>query len=595
MQEKCVIGTETIYQTLKNSADRFSDRPALEFRSKDKHHRYTYREFLLAVHSLAAGLYSLGLRKGDRLAILSENRPEWAISDFAAQSLGVITVPFYTTLPSAQIEYILQDSGAKAIIISDNNQYAKIKIIRANIPSLEQVVLIDYSQEEGCLHFQALVGEKEQRSDLQEMMLSVHADDIATLIYTSGTTGEPKGVMLSHTALLQTARSVDALNLLDEHDIFLSFLPLSHIVERVAGYYLALYLGSHIYFSQGVFAIAGELITVKPTIFFCVPRMYEGINEKIMDFSHRMPEKKRKIFDWALATGNQYSQCKLQGARISPFLSLLYRMADLLVLRAIRKHATGGRIRWLISGGAPLHSNTATFFLSLGFEILEGYGLTEFPVLTVNRPGKQEPGTVGPVLPGLELSFAQDGEILARGPSIMRKYFQKPEDTAAIIDSEGWLHTGDIGELSKQGNLRITDRKKDIIVLANGKKVAPQPIELRLKESPWISEIVLLGDRQNAIIAIIAPHFERLEEWGRSHGYQIETQGALIGLTETRKLIKDELDRLSDRLADFEKIKRFSLVDHPFTIESGELTPTLKVRRKFIENKYAAMIEHMVR
>jgi long-chain acyl-CoA synthetase len=326
-----------------------------------------------------------------------------------------------------------------------------------------------------------------------------------------------------------------------------------------------------------------------------VPRLYENMQERLNDFAAKMPERRRGMFAWALRIGTLCAGRRREGRRIGPLLAAQHAIADRLVLSKVREKIGAKRTRFFVTGGAPMNPSTGAFFEALGVRLLEGYGLTECPVISLNRPGQARLGTVGPPLPGMEVKIAPDGEILARGPSLMRGYFGRPEDTAEAIDSDGWFHTGDIGEMTPDGMLKITDRKKDIIVLANGKNVAPQPIEARLKESPYIAEIVLIGDRQNAIVAIVVPAFDRLKAWAKQNELSTGDLPALLRRAETRKLFKDEIDRLSERLADFERVKRFTLLDHPFSIEGGELTPTLKVKRKFIAQKYAAEIEQMVR
>lgn len=593
------MAERTIYQMLRESVQKFGPRPAMGYRQGDAYRYLTYNEVWERAMALRRGLASLGIHKGDRIALLSENRPEWALSDLAAHALGVITVAIYPTLPTPQVQYLLSDSAARVLILSNAKQLAKALELWPHVRTLEQVVLMDGPAPESVLTFEAL-SERGRASglpdsDLDAQVADISPDDVATLIYTSGTTGDPKGAMLTHTNLLHTAYAARQIVELNENDLFLSFLPLSHIIERVGGHYLPLSIGAQIVYSEGVFAIANEIATVKPTVFLCVPRLYESVQEKIMDVAAKFPTWRRRLFDWALRVGRECVQRREQGDRIGPLLSWQRALADRLVLRQLRLKATGGRARFFVSGGAPLNPDTATFFEAFGVRLLEGYGLTECPVITLNRPEKSRLGTVGPPLPGMEVRIAEDGEVLARGPSRMRGYFGKPEATAEAIDAEGWLHTGDIGELTPDGMLKITDRKKDIIVLANGKNVAPQPIEARLKESPYIAEIVLLGDRQNILSAIVVPAFDRLRTWASQQGIPAHDIGELVRRAETRRLIKEEIDRLSGHLADFERVRRFALVEEPFSIESGELTPTLKVKRKVVGQKYAHLIEQMAR
>ncbi len=604
---------QTIHQMFRQTVERFGDRKALGSRQDGAYHFYTYTEVWARVSAFRRGLWALGMRKGDRIAILSENRAEWAIADLAAQSMGVVTVPIYSTLPAAQVQYLVGDSAARILIASDKKQLAKAVEILPNVRTLEYVVAIEDPQKSlaslkielpeeqaaRVLAFEEII-QKGETTDLRDdeidaVAASMSPDDVATLIYTSGTTGDPKGAMLTHRNLLHTGYAVREITRIDENDVFLSFLPLCHIIERTGGHYLPLSVGAQIVYSDGVFAIGNEIGEVKPTVFLCVPRLFENMQEKVAEQTAKLPDRQRKVLQWAITVGEECVRKQTDRRPIGPILAIKRAIADKLVLSKLRDKVSGGRLRFFVSGGAPLNPNTFLFFQALGVHILEGYGLTELPVICLNRPGQERLGTVGQPLPQLDVKIAADGEILARGPGLMRGYFGKPEATADAIDSDGWCHTGDIGELSADGYLKITDRKKDIIVLANGKNVAPQPIEAHLKESLFISEIVLIGDKSSAIVAIIVPAFDKLKAWAKDHELGLNDFAALMTRAETRKLYKDELDRLSIRLADFERVKRFTLVDKPFTIETGELTPTLKVKRKFIAQKYAGLIEQLVR
>jgi long-chain acyl-CoA synthetase len=592
------MSERTIYQVLRDSVEKHGPRPALGYKRGNGYEYFTYSQVWDRVRGFRRGLAALGLKKGDRIALLSENRCEWAITDLAAQSLGVVTVAIYPTLPTQQVQFLVADSAARILIVSDKKQLAKAQDIRPSVRTLECVVAMEGPVPDGVMTFDQVTERGNEAgisdADLDALAETITPDDIATLIYTSGTTGDPKGAMLSHRALLHTGHAARQIVRLDENDVFLSFLPLCHIIERVGGHYLPLSIGALIVYSEGVFAIGQELVSVRPTVFLCVPRLYENMQEKIADSMAKRPEKERKTVEWAVAVGRECVERRRAGRGIGPILSAKRLIADRLVLHKIREKTVGGRTRFLVTGGAPLAAETGAFFEALGVRILEGYGLTEIPVICLNRPENPVLGTVGPPLPEMEVMIAADGEILARGPSLMRGYFGKPEATAEAIDSEGWFHTGDIGELSPAGILRITDRKKDIIVLANGKNVAPQPIEAALKQSPYVAEIVLIGDKQNAIVAIVVPAFDRLKAWAKQRELPLDP-AELIKHAETRKLIKDELDQYSAGLADFEKVKRFTLIDSPFSIEGGELTPTLKVKRKFIAQKYAHLIEQLVK
>ena len=594
----------TLYTMFLETVELHGDRPAVRFKldAKGDYLSYAYREYRERIERFARGLDALGLKKGDRIAVSShENRVEWAMTDLAAQFLGLITVPIYGTLPAAQFGYYLKDSGAKAIVISDKKLLAKVREFRGEAIELQFVVQMDgeltplegerlYGFEEVCL-----CGEKEGRdlSELQRINSSILPDSTATLIYTSGTTGDPKGTMMSHLAILETPDAVMAEPIVNigDQDEFLSFLPLSHITERVAGFYLPLRAGSCITYSMGLSAFAKELTTtVRPTLILCVPRLWEYMYEKFNEQLPKIPENQRKIMLWAIEIGKKAALKRSEGKPTGLFLKIQLAIAERLALAKVREKTTGGRLRYCVSGGAPLDLNIAGFFLGIGIEILEGYGLSETNMIAVNRPGKQKIGTVGPLIDGAKVRIADDGEILMRGAGLMSGYWNKPEATAEGIDKEGWFHTGDVGELSNDGFLKITDRKKDLIVLTNGKKVAPQPIEALLKHSPYIAEAVLFGDKQPTVSALFVPAFDKLKAWASSQNLVAENDTALAGLPEVQKLFREEMDRHAPDLADFERIKRFKIIDTPFSIETGELTPSLKVKRKFVLNKYSEAV-----
>ncbi len=439
---------------------------------------------------------------------------------------------------------------------------------------------------------------------LNALAQTVRADDTATIIYTSGTTGDPKGAMLSHANILQTPDGVvsDKIADLGPDDVFLSFLPLSHITERVGGHFLPIRVGACIVYSLGLLALTEEIQTaVRPTAMLCVPRLWENMHDKARDQIAKMDDKQRKIVEWGLEIGIDVAKRKSAGQSIGPILQAKHLTADKLVLSKLREKVTGGRLRNCVSGGAPLDPVTAEFFLGIGIQILEGYGLSETNIIAINRPNRQRIGTVGNLMPHTKVKIAEDGEILMNGQGRMQGYYNKPDATREAIDEQGWFHTGDIGELSADGYLKITDRKKDLLVLTNGKKVAPQPIEALLKHSPYISEAVLFGDKSATVMALLVPDYDakgkpaKLIAWAKEKNLPTEDIPALLVLPDVQKLFKTEVDKNTPDLADFEKIKRFKLVPQPFTIDGGELTPTLKVKRKFVAQKYADLLASMAR
>jgi long-chain acyl-CoA synthetase len=559
----------------------------------------TYAAIAARVRNVAAALLELGTERGARAAILSENRPEWVIADLACQMLGVISVPLFATLPANQVCAILQDSGAQIIFVSNDAQRKKIAEIREQLPDLARIVICDSEEEipEPDFSFAAL----EQRgaaylaqhpTAYESTWPAAQADDTATIIYTSGTSGEPKGVMLSHRNIIANLDAITDAIALSNRDSFLSFLPLAHVYERTAGYYLPLRIGAHIAFCESLFTVDKNLREVEPTIMFSVPRLYESIREKLFSVADSLPEKQKSKYLDALALAQKAGAHKghVPGA---PALSLIekikYKIYDAKVYATVRAKF-GRNLRDFVAGGAPLPPPLGALFLGMGIEILEGYGLTETsPVIAVNRPQDVHLGTVGRVLSNLEVKVAGDGEILVRGPSVMKGYWNKPEATRTAVDADGWFHTGDIG-VQEDGVLRITDRKKDLLVLANGKNVAPAPIEMLLAQSPYIAQIVLLGDKMKSVAALIVPQMEKLKAWTEGQGIHCESDELLLQDARALKLFKDEIEKLSQGLADFERVKKIALIETPFSVEGGELTPTLKIKRRVVAEKYGALV-----
>jgi long-chain acyl-CoA synthetase len=587
-------------------------RPCLGTKDKaDNTYHYTpYSAIAERVRHVAGGLLSLGMARGERAAILSENRVEWAIADLACQMVGVISVPLFSTLPAVQVKGILQDCGAALVFVSDSKQLKKISDIHGELPGLRHVVISDapdeYSQEAAALPSLQSFAELEklgaehlaQNPTLFEATWpAAVADDVATIIYTSGTTGDPKGAMLTHRNIITNVEDLnkalhDAFGQMSD-DVFLSFLPLAHVYERTAGFYLPLRLGAAIAYAESLFTLDKNLREARPTVMLCVPRLYESLRDKLQSAATALPENQRgKYLDaLQLAQKSGAASGHLPGA---PGLGLVenlkLRVYDAKVYAKIRERF-GGRLKAFISGGAPMSAELGALFLGVGLHILEGYGLTETsPVIAVNRPGRVKLGTVGEPVDSVTIKIAEDGEILVRGGSIMKGYWNKPQETSEAIDKDGWFYTGDIGEF-KDNYLKITDRKKDLLVLANGKKVAPAPIEMKLAESPLIAQVVLLGDHQKGVTALIVPKTEVLREYSKKENLSADSDEELIQLPAINKLLRNEVERLTTHLADFEKIKKIALVPQPFSVESGELTPTLKVKRKVVAQKYASLIE----
>jgi long-chain acyl-CoA synthetase len=590
----------TINQMLKNSIQKYGSKAALASKVDGSYRDITYAELGTRVKHFCLGLMELGVEKGDRVALLSESRPEWAISDLAILAAGAAGVPMFYTLTPAQIRYIVEDSGSRFICVSTKKQLQKVEVFRAKVPSLEQVILFDSVEtdaEDGLITFEQVcdIGKKVENGDqiYLESSESIAPNDMATIIYTSGTTGDPKGVMLSHNNFMSNAQSCVDLLAVTADDIFLSFLPLSHVFERMAGQYVPLTAGATVAYAESPFTVSNNMQEVRPTLMASVPRLYEMMHERILRSVREGSPTKQKIFHWGVGVGEKVSQAIQQKKRPSPLLKLKARLADKLVFSKLQA-ATGGRLRFFVSGGAALPKSLAEFFHAAGLLILEGYGLTETsPVISVNRPDQWKFGTVGTPIPGIEVKIAEDGEILTRGAHIMQGYFNKPEDTAEAIDSDGWFYTGDIGEFDSEGFLKITDRKKNIIVLSNGKNIAPQPIESRLVQSPYISQVMLLGDGQKTIAALVVPNFDALKAYGAEKNLETKDIAALVSTKEVHQLIRGEINKLLTDFADFERVKMFALLDQEFTQARDELTPTLKLKRRVIREHYQAEIAEL--
>jgi long-chain acyl-CoA synthetase len=558
----------------------------------------TFNEVRDIIEKIALGLHALGYKHGDRLAILSENCKEWTMMDLACAHLGVVSVAVYPTLPASQILYILDNSGASGVFTSDKVQLDKIKEIRKDLPELKYAVCLEAGQdkENWILSYPTLLKRGEEEKEKGKVSLDtfgkkIKKEDLWTLIYTSGTTGNPKGVMLSHFNVCSNAQSAMERVKIESGSRFLSFLPLSHSFERIVSHG-SYFCGSEVYFAESLEKIADNLKEVKPHYMFSVPRIYEKVYAKIHNQINVASPLKKKIFFWAKKVGEGAAKKYLifnKPARGRYLLS--YPIAWALVLKKINK-VLGGEFTYAISGGAPLAEHLGYFFAAAGIKILEGYGLTETsPVTHVTPPGKIKFGKVGLPILDVECMIASDGEILIRGLCVMQGYYKNPLETAEVIDKDGWFHTGDIGFTDEDGFLKITDRKKNIIVTAAGKNIAPAPIENMMLESKFIEQVVIIGDRRKYPIALIVPNREELENWAQEHQIIYTNYYALVGNEKVYKMFEDELQEFQNQLARYEKSKKILLIADPFSIENEELTPSLKVRRNIVEQHYKRQIE----
>ena len=587
----------TLPQLFFGAVERHDKPDALQYKVNGVYQPISSRALADRVRHVALGLGALGVSAGDRVAIFSENRPEWAITDYACVTHGFADVPLYPNLPPEQAAYIIRDSGAVAIFVSDGAQAAKIAQVRHQCPTLKTVISFAEDRANGVDYTLAeleakgtAVDDDAHRTAYRAQANAVKPDDVATLIYTSGTTGDPKGVMLTHDNLFSNVMAAASAIPFVGTDIGLSFLPLSHIFERMAGHYLMFHVGCSIAYAESIDTVPIDMQTVRPTLVLSVPRLYEKMYARVLENALAGGGLKKNIFFWARKVAEEWADEKLAGLEPSGLLAIKYRVAQKLVFSKLQTR-TGGRLRYFVSGGAPLASEINKFFYAAGLVILEGYGLTETsPVISVNTPSAFRIGCVGKLMPGVEVSIASDGEILTRGPHVMKGYYNKPDATQEAIDPDGWFHTGDIGEL-RDGFLAITDRKKDIIVTAGGKKIAPQPIESLIKTNKYVSQAVVIGDKRKFPVVLVVPNWEQVEKYAIYKNIIWTDRPQLLQMPTIQMKMEKEVRSQLEGLARFETPKKIALLEHDFSIERGELTPTLKVKRRVIDKTYKDVID----
>ncbi|MES3017006.1 MAG: long-chain fatty acid--CoA ligase [Bacteroidota bacterium] len=596
---------------------------------KDVWVEVTYKQVLHTADAVSSYFLEMGIQKGDRLGLIIENSVEWVYYDQAIQQIGGINVSIYPTLSEQEIEYILKDSEVKTMLVGNPFLFKKILKIANNCPDLQRIIPVfdDYEKHisgadlnAGVISFANLISEGEKcisryQKDIDSMRKAIHPSDIASLIYTSGTTGTPKGVMLTHSNFVQNVKvCLDQIPVIDQNDTFLSFLPLSHVFERTATYHVCCAVGSKIAFAQSLELLAKNMAEVKPTVMSCVPRLLERIHDKAMKTGTSAGGTKAKIFLWAIETGQKHREVREAGKTPGIFLSLQQNLAEKLVFSKI-KEKTGGRLKFMISGGAALPKNVGEFFGNLGIKILEGFGLTETsPVMSVTEYHRQVYGTVGRVIPGIEVAIqdvetkemisvqthdtfdesfeCSEGEVIVRGHCVMKGYWKKPQETADVIDKDAWFHTGDVGRFYK-GNLQITDRIKNMLVNAYGKNIYPTPVENTYLKSPKIEQIFLIGDKREYVTAIITPSKETLQETFNLKEEFFNQKEQFIADQKIIDWLEEDVKKFSTELAKFERLKSFIVKRNPFSIEEGEITPTMKAKRKVIEKKYAGEIDDM--
>ena len=553
-------------------------------------------EFSSSVKAVSAALGTLGVPQGGAVVLLSENRPEWPTIDFACQCYGAVLVPVFPTMVAEQAEYIVRDCGATVAFASTPEQAAKLVKAQASCPKLAHVFVFDHAGGAGK-PFAALLEEGRKAhaaapGTFDERAAARQPSDLATIIYTSGTTGEPKGAMLVQSNFVSNMLAGCSLLPFDSTAVTMSFLPLAHVFERLVEY-CYYHRGATVAFAESIDKLRDNLAEVNPHIFGAVPRVYEKVYARVLDKVEAGSPAKKKLFQSAVAVGKEVLRLRAEKKTPGGALALQHFLYERLVFRKIRA-ALGTRFRFAISGGAPLSKELAEFFWAIGVEVYEGYGLTETsPVIAVNGPSAWRLGTVGRVMPGVEVRIAEDGEILTRGPHVMKGYYGKPEATAEAIDPDGWFHTGDIGVLDEDGFLRITDRKKEIIVNSNGKNVAPAPIENALKSDPFVAQPVVIGDRRKFLSCLIVPNFEKLREWAAKNGLSGLSDRELVDNAKVRAIYQEIVDRWNEGKPHEQLINAFELLAEELTIEGGELTPTLKVKRRVVDQKYRTRIDRL--
>ena len=588
----------TLPELFQKSAAKHSRPDALNYKKAGKWQPIPSDEMISRAENIALGLYSLGLSKEDKAAILAANSPEWTLTDAGCQFAGIIDVPVYTTLAANAVEYIIKDSGAKVFFLETVKCYEAIKEVFAECPTIERIIFFDAGKTENIENAMSLedlekAGEnlKHEKPDLiKELSEAVKPDDVATLIYTSGTTGEPKGVMLSHANLISNVIDAGENYHFTEKDIPLSVLPLSHVFERT-GMYLYIFNGMAVHYAESIEKAAENLKEVRPTIFVGVPRIFEKVYGKARLQAAQDSGLKEKIFDWAIETGKEFALKKEKRQDISFLLGVKHSLADKLVFSKLRDFF-GGRLRFCITGGAALSDDIWLIFTGAGISIMQGYGLTETsPVVSSSNTINAKLGTVGKPIRNVQIRIAGDGEIEVAGAGVMRGYYNKEEATRSAFTEDGWFKTGDIGELDTDGFLKITDRKKELFKTSGGKYIAPSPIEQLIKASRFVSQVVLVGSERKFPAALIVPNFEALENYAKIKNLDLKTPADFCESERIVNLIEREVEKFCKELSGYEKVKKIALIKDELTVEGGELTPTLKVKRRVVNEKYNEVIE----
>jgi long-chain acyl-CoA synthetase len=589
----------TLPQLCLAAIGRYAKPDALNHKRAGQWIHISAESFVERVRHIALGLAELGVQAGDRVALLSENRPEWSIVDLGILSLGAVNVPIYTTQAVEQVRYILEDSGARLIFVSGRKVFKHARAGIETVKTLEGMVFFDADaagEFEGAITLEDLEGRGRERERLDPnaytaMMNAVRHDEIATIIYTSGTTGEPKGVMLTHDNFLSNILSIAGALPITHDDIALSVLPLSHIFERTV-FYVFCCTGVSVYYAASFDQVGEHLNEVRPTIMTAVPRLFEKVYQRIVKKGMSAGGWKTKLFAWALEVGQRHAELKDKREPVPPLLELKHELASRLVFSKWRA-GVGGRLRYFVSGGAPLSPTLSHAFWGADIPILQGFGMTETCIVSANRPDNNKTGSVGLVFPGIDVRIAEDGEILVRGPNVMRGYYDHPEATRAVM-KDGWFQTGDVGHMDSEGHLYITDRKKDLFKLSNGKYIAPQLVESLIKQSELVNQVVVIGAGRKQPAALIVPEWEALASAMSAAGKsKPPTRDEWSRDPAAIKIVQQEVAQLTKTLADYERIRRVALLPEEFSIDNGEMTPTLKIKRRVVDEKYGQLIEEL--
>ena len=591
----------TVAGIFQNRVTKYGDKACVACKQNAVYRDYSWNEFNEMVKNLAFYFLSIGVKKGERIALFAENRYEWWLADMAILSVGAVNVPIYATNSSEEAYYILENSGTTICLVSTEDHLDRVLKAKKKLKTLKSVIIFDeYTKKKAGVMTLSSVLEKgksyKQKGNLEKRIKAGKLDDLATIIYTSGTTGNPKGVMLTNGNFVSQMTNISAelKDFMDERDSFLSFLPLSHVLERTCGYYCPMYIGAKVYFAESIDKLLDNFKEVRPTVVISVPRIYEKIHAGILSQVADAPALKKAIFNWAVKTAQKNLPYECGDIPKTGLFARRFALADKLVFANLKEALGLNKLRFAISGGGPLSVTDAEFFIGMGIKILEGFGLTETtPVTNFNRPSEIAPGSVGRAIPKTTIKISDEGELLVKGPQVMKGYYKNPKATKESFTKDGFFKTGDMAVVDDDGKLWITGRIKDIIVTSGGKNIAPQNIESSLKASRFIEQVAIIGDNRKYLSALIVPAFEELKKWAKKNNISFTDQNDLIMNDEINALIGAEIERNTKSYARVEQIRKFRMLDTEWTQETGELTPSQKVKRRIINEKYAKVIESM--